>query len=169
MQWLGHPVPGGSGGQAGNNGGVGGGGLGGGGGGGGGSSFCWGLFDGRRWGLRCRRCDNCEWYPRRCCNLRREGQVYLFAFFPKASRVTHSSNNMALGWHTNFSSSHFFARAATFSSSDNGARLQVVQQDFQFLSLCCECQVIQNNFGCKVSECKDKAMGPPPYPGPRSN
>ena len=28
---------------------------------------------------------------------------------------------------------------------------------------------IQNNFGCKVGECKEKAMGPPPYPGPRSN
>ena len=26
---------------------------------------------------------------------------------------------------------------------------------------------VQNNFGCKDSECKDKAMGPPPYPGPR--
>lgn len=41
--------------------------------------------------------------------------IYLLSF--EGHQRTHSSNNMALGWHTNFSSSHFFARAATFSSS----------------------------------------------------
>ena len=33
----------------------------------------------------------------------------------------------------------------------------------------CMALQVQNNFGCKVGECKEKAMGPPPYPGPRSN